>query len=459
MNISTAPGLAQVSRCRCSGNCGSGSCERRLNLRRDGGTCEHICTTPVQAGHTLCARCECEAHGCNRPRNSKVAACAKRFCTLCAKNVPLVACGQGYITAFGKQRFDKGWSSVLTLMASWGFLLNFVMPTDCTAFRAYALELGARPGANMSAPVLTLLFLANAVKWPTVVDFMKSRTEHLVDVSAAGIVRILVEAVKFADSKSWPTMFYRMNSGLGNATTGLVIALRQMHLLVDDDATDGQKKRKRAALNDGEVRLGPAGSVYKTVADTEVARQIVEKILERAASCPPWPADTSEVAAFATHLKAFARACRSDRVKAGGSSYGLFGGENPKHQYSVRHFCRVMLFVVEGLLGPDCWDSWRMEDLLAFCPDESAHAEGMEAWTGLDIRKSFNISPLFFTCWACLIDDIPEAQRQAARRLPHHNLWRVLRDFERKSDLQGEDEEDPVFAPGPRILQYEASRL
>jgi len=269
-----------------------------------------------------------------------------------------------------------------------------------------------------------------------------------------------------ADGKDWPILFSRVNSGLGHATTGMAIHLTQLHLITTTASAGKRRKREKVLDQDASnmVYLGASGRPYAKAEDTTVARDIIGGLLELAAEFPAWPQNVHEVLPFAERVKCFAQSARSHKVvDKEGSSWGLLGGRDEVHQYTVLHFCRAMLYVVEGCWGPAIWDTTSMSELCKYCPDECDLVNPVMSWTGRDVRRAFDVSPLLLSCFACLVDDIPEDERPRAMTTPLDILWKILREYERdleKQVCEGIPEWElcqPLFAPGPRILAQEAA--
>ena len=198
--------------------------------------------------------------------------------------------------------------------------------------------------------------------------------------------------------------------------------------------------------------------------DTTVAHGIIEGILKLVAECPPWPQTVDDVLPFADQVKCIAQNIRTYEVAdEEGVSWGLRGGRDDGHQYSVRHFCRCMLYVVEGFWGPTTWDAVPLSQLCQYCPDECSLVQPVEQLAGRELRRVFEVSPLLLSCFACLTDDIPEKERPGATATPLSELFKILQQYEK--DLEKQTVEgvptwqlcNPLFAPGPRILAEEAA--
>jgi len=450
--------------CACSGNCGSGICQFRVNQRRYQ-EISLVCLGVPLPGRALCPRCECEKDSCRRPRNGKLQLCARRWCHGCA---PKSAMPRGqYSNASGSHTFGKAWSPVLKIVAAWSFLLTFLTPADCTTFVCFAHKLGVEPGAPLTAPRCTMLFLAHALKWPPVIQFLSSTvaSDTVDSMSGSDIVRVLRAAMRFANGKTWPTMFHVLLAGLGHATTGMAIALQGLRLIETVNAASADSKRRKttkgsqmsADAAEGIVSLGPRRRQYQVVNDDRVAVHLVEHMLTSAPAPCCWPRTAEEARSFARDLLNFARAVRSYSVEG----WGLAGGRDDSHQYMVKNFCRAMLLVVESYLGPAAWDRFPFDQIAQeWTPDECGHAKPLQGMQCVEVRQLFGVSPLLTTCFMCLADDVPADQQAEALKLPHSKLWKVVVAYERawaKEALQKDEVPDPVVAPGPRVLWQRAN--
>ena len=108
--------------CECSGNCGWVLCSRAANQRlrqKIVVSATSNCTRVCKPGRRLCSWCECESHGCLRPRNKAIG--SKRWCVLCA---PTRATKRHqYVTAYGVwPKSLLGDSLILKFVARTGFL-------------------------------------------------------------------------------------------------------------------------------------------------------------------------------------------------------------------------------------------------------------------------------------------------------------------------------------------------
>jgi hypothetical protein len=444
--------------CTCSGNCGSGFCSFRVNLRRYQEV-SRICLARPVLGRAYCPRCKCENEFCGRPRNGKLKDCAKRWCFSCSHTSALGR-GHHYRNASGNHAFGKTWSPVLKIVASWSFLLPYVTPTDCTAFVSLAKTLGAKPGVHLTTPMFAFLFLAHALKWPPVLQFLGSiiEAENVNSMSATDFLRILRAAMSFANGKTWPAMFHGLFSGLGHATTGMAVALQQLHLIETTGKASEQSTKRRKntkgskesqVLVERHISLGPVERQYVVVTDDHVAVDIIEHMLAVDLADCCWPCTAEEATSFATNVLNSTRAVRSHSCE----QWGLTGGRDEKHQYTIKHFCRAMMLVVDSYLGPACWDDLDFAKIgQEWTPDECGHAEPLMCMQCRQVRQLFGVSPLLVTCFMCLADDVPEDKRAAALKLPHSELWRVVIDYERALAKQEGEVLDPVVAPGPRLL-------
>lgn len=201
--------------CGCSGNCGCGACifKKNMNRSQPSESKIRICTNAKLPGHRFCSRCECEADTCTAPRN--YSAGQGRWCLGCRHE----RAEQGihattYWTAHGKQKFESHWPLLIKIVASWGFVLRFLTPLDLTAFAAFGRAQALQLGTALAPSMLTLLFLTHAVKWPTVINYLCPEASGR--VVAADLLEYLTKGMRFADHKTWPSMFHGMNTGSGS---------------------------------------------------------------------------------------------------------------------------------------------------------------------------------------------------------------------------------------------------
>ena len=117
----------------------------------------------------------------------------------------------------------------------------------CAVIRRVAFIIESAPfcGRFISSSVagalrLMKLFVANMIKWPPAVHYY---TRIVVDVSwedliawssnKANMLSIIMSVVEWCDGTStWPTVFKRMNSGLMDATTGLLVQMTYLGVLL-----------------------------------------------------------------------------------------------------------------------------------------------------------------------------------------------------------------------------------
>ena len=89
-----------------------------------------------------------------------------------------------------------------------------MIPADADRFVALVIQVASPvPGKLISPAVWCAAFLAHAVKWPPVVDYLAELLATDPLTGPADMVRVCRQCVHFADGKSWPKMFSRMNAG------------------------------------------------------------------------------------------------------------------------------------------------------------------------------------------------------------------------------------------------------
>ena len=175
-----------------------------------------------------------------------------------------------------------------------------------------------------------------------------------------------------------------------------------------------------------------------------------------------WPEVTDDISGFAEKIKAFAIAVRSLDIVDGNVRVGLPGGRTSKHQYHVTHFCRLVLLHVESEMMPDAFQNVKYEVMAKWLPDQLGHCGPLMKWTGSEIQKRFDMSPLMVSCWACLVatiggskhkQDMDHAAALSEVLCSSDEIWWAgLHNYERDvAALCGSSEAD-IFAPGPAWL-------
>ena len=87
-------------------------------------------------------------------------------------------------------------------------------PTDCHSFVDLVCHIGKpAPGKVVSADVWVAAFLAHAIKWPPVVKYFSDLLQTDPLTGAESMVSLGIKCLLFADGKTWPSMFQRMNAG------------------------------------------------------------------------------------------------------------------------------------------------------------------------------------------------------------------------------------------------------
>ena len=132
-----------------------------------------------------------------------------------------------------------------------------------------------------------------------------------------------------------------------------------------------------------------------------------------------WPSSADAVPAFGDALVAFAREVRQFRFPATGlTRYGFEGGLSQDNSYLVKHFARLVLYLLTHMHPPPrmpqvgLLETNRLHDglhaitvrrLLDWTPLQ--HADDLAPFldmTGLEMQRIFGLEPLMVSCWLCL---------------------------------------------------------
>ena len=177
--------------CACSGNCGWVLCTRALNQRRSQKK------TLRKLGHRFCSWCECESEGCGRPRSREHS--SKRWCSACAPD--RVRKRQQYATAHGVWPLSSlGSDASLKFLAKIGFLTNRMLPNDTRAVLDLMQSGNPFQGQDIKAIHIVLWFLAQAIKWPPVVQEFSRQlaTRNIDELRDQDLLHILKELIAWA---------------------------------------------------------------------------------------------------------------------------------------------------------------------------------------------------------------------------------------------------------------------
>ncbi len=297
-----------------------------------------------------------------------------------------------------------------------------------------------------------LLFLGHMIKWPPAVRHILEliqRKGTAVSQTAAGLVDLHRQVLRWADNKPFKSMLRRMHSARMNLTTGLIPSSKDVGLIAQGVA-EGES-----------LQLGPSGTQYTLVPELpeSAAFQIYEKVLkEGELAALVWPTTATECAAFANGVLRAAQNIRSFSV----DGFGLVGGVSATHQYLVKHLTRAFLFgVVESGIAPAAFDSMPMSTLMAWLPDQGQHLQVISDWSVARVQKAFGLHPLWVSCWTCLSAAMPESDMTKCLLHTDDALLKPVQDFEDEmARLAGTgDVSDPPFPPGPRIIAQSLPEL
>ena len=397
--------------CSCCGMCGRKRCTFGKNeFYRNGAAV--VCTGVPAACSQYCSNCVCEVFACYGPRNKG------RWCKVHARTHSVDDIRRQYSNAFSaRQSYLPQWPTALRVIARVAFALPRMMPTDIEVLQA-------APGNEHLTPVhVVKLFIAHAIKWPWLATAFLERTSAVselpVTAEECGAVArqftdALLEVAEGASGCKMKDMFDRMNSALGNATTGLAVQGQDLGVIMKTQSSRlGQSGGK-------EVCLGPHLKQYfladKASTAAETCTAIFSGILKAASEEDwSWPADSDQFKAFATRVLALANQARSLQVEG----YGLRGGRSADSQYMAKHFSRALL-LCSPRSGYEVYSSsWcessggcgiaalPFETILAWTPDERKHCELFAKLPCGEVEQLLGVHPLLVSAWTCLAGQTP----------------------------------------------------
>ena len=93
-----------------------------------------------------------------------------------------------------------------------------------------------------------------------------------------------------------------------------------------------------------------------------------------------WPTEAVAIAPFAVRVLDFIQTAAE--IAASDS-------------YVVKNHARKIIGLAEVVLGPECWDGYRMHEIAEWVPDKHKTMASLATWLGRDVRLRFAISP----CW------------------------------------------------------------
>ena len=102
-------------------------------------------------------------------------------------------------------------------------------------------------------------------------------------------------------------------------------------------------------------------------------------------------------------------------------------------------------------------DDFKVKTIKQWIPDESARLKQFEDMTGGEVRSAFDMDPLMFTCWMCLMHMcVQDDELAAGMQLSDEAFIRVLNTFKVQLSKAEGAEVDAIFAPGSHIILQEA---
>ena len=193
------------------------------------------------------------------------------------------------------------------------------------------------------------------------------------------------------------------------------------------------------------IPLGRAHSIYEWFDETAPATEAFRAIIDAFdASGLRWPSSSSQVEEFADGMLKVAKDVRNFKSSCGKA--WLQGGCDPKHEYSVKHFVRMLLLLVEQSI-PTAFDGMEFRTLSRWCPDEHDHAAPLVDYKCHQIRELFGCSALMWHCWACLLGFAAPTAVNNALKADIGQFWNVFLQHEATSTGS-----DDAFPPGPHVL-------
>ena len=128
---------------------------------------------------------------------------------------------------------------------------------------------------------------------------------------------------------------------------------------------------------------------------------------------------------------------------------GFDGGRTTSHQYKVKSFVRLVLYIVEQQ-QLEVFDGIRMEELLEWCPDQKQHCDSISDALVEDIRRQFTMSPLLIYCYTCLIGWMSPEEKDELFQVSDDKIWDILQGQD--TDRSDDDEFVNSFSIGPHMM-------
>ena len=270
-------------------------------------------------------------------------------------------------------------------------------------------------------------------------------------------------------------MFVRMNSGLGDDQTGLMINGQNLGLLEDVVSGAGKRARTKGPPAQGAgaagnpqplpaespliVHWGPALAARRLCAggssQAGLEQRLMTAFVEKAAETPvQWHANDAEMPRTRDQQLAAARMARTVRIDMPDCHPVRFpGGWSACHSYNVKHFAPAVLLNVETKF-PRALAALPLARVQDWCPDECNHMEGLGDLSGREVQVKFSTTPLLLSCWACLLGSVrPKEGLQKVLRATDEALWVPVMEYELDLDSPSEhDNKEDRFPPGPHVI-------
>ena len=400
---------ADMQVCKCSGNCGNRSCMRKrkrlrfgddsdsqAKRRRPGQICDMIPCAPGQ----FCRNCTCTQEGCSRPRGNLEHLCWKHATE--ASNLKR----KFYMSPTGPLQMDEAWSEEVKLIATHGWMLKDMCPSDVEACSA-ALDKLIGGKAKLSGYDLLNGYVFAVLKLPDVVS-------EWVGLTLAG-TETVTEAVSKSDSRSK----LRTAADYMNATIKLAE-------IVDGIDTDWQCKQLLGGCQQIHFGLTPFLKRLDMMSNTKDGAaaiaprlrhrehewanliKIAKDFDDRYPEGLSLPKTVEETLLFAKRVAEFL----VEFPKKFG--LGTLDGEDKNSGYLRKHIVRKFVEWARGHTPSDSWDAWTLEQVLEVTPDKMNLLRGVpQTWDGQQIKKRFAVSSFMFSCWACLFHGVDGKYRAA----------------------------------------------
>ena len=342
--------------------------------------------------------------------------------------------------------FNKSMKSQSKVMVRMLWVLRLLWPTDLQECLRVIQFFEPVLGVVVDPLCIVTTFLAQTIKWPPAVAYFLSLLQaanlrsHGIEQERSDLMfNIYMEVIKWSDGKVWGDMFVRMHGSKSSrldAISGLNNSAEFMGIITKADTG-------------GELALGRGQNRYE-FADEEglvAARQLFTFMFQRAERVKiVWPATKDETQQFADALLSFAREVRS--FKLGGDGVGLPGGRDPEHMYNAKSFVRMMLLQCMQLF-PSALDKFTVGEIAEWSPDERKRLKAWEDMTGRQIQEEFDIDPMMFSCWQCMINMCMDGKAiEQALKMQDDDFFEVADKYR----LESMEDGATIFAPGPHII-------